>query len=384
MTRHRFIFGLGCLILLCGQAVSHDPRYRTPIRIPDIPGYKTLKCDFHTHTVFSDGAVWPDIRSEEAWREGLDAVAITEHIEYQPHKEDLPTNHERSFEIAKPHGDRLDVIVIKGSEVTRDMPPGHLNAVFLEQAGPLDTEPWSQALEEAHSQGAFIFWNHPGWDGQQSDGVARWYPEHTDLVEKGQLRGIEVINAREYYPEAHRWCLEKNLTILANSDIHWPLNLDYDVRQGDKRPVTLVFAEERSAEGIKKALFARRTAAYAAGMLIGKEEFLGPIFEASVEVLNSSVELRGTRPSFVRIHNHSEIDFELTGASSFVEISAPDELVLRGESTVLLQIRSTSRERSGSKSFRLGYSVDNLKLTPDRTLSIAFPIEVTFVPEPEE
>jgi len=33
---------------------------RKTINLPDLPGYVTLKCDFHLHTVFSDGNVWPD------------------------------------------------------------------------------------------------------------------------------------------------------------------------------------------------------------------------------------------------------------------------------------------------------------------------------------
>ena len=65
------------------------------INFPDILGYETLKCDFHMHTVFSDGQVWPTTRVDEAVREGLDAIAITDHIEYQPHKDDIPTNHGR-------------------------------------------------------------------------------------------------------------------------------------------------------------------------------------------------------------------------------------------------------------------------------------------------
>lgn len=32
---------------------------RHEIDIPDLKGYQTLKCDFHIHTVFSDGLVWP-------------------------------------------------------------------------------------------------------------------------------------------------------------------------------------------------------------------------------------------------------------------------------------------------------------------------------------
>ena len=165
----RFLASLCAMTLLATLAVGQEMRVRREVRIPDIPGYRTVKCDLHIHTVFSDGTVWPNVRSEEAWREGLDAIAITDHIEYQPHADDLPTSHDRAFEIARPHGDRLAVTVIRGSEVTRDMPPGHLNAVFLRSSVPLDTKEWRDALEEANEQGAFIFWNHPGWTGQQPD-----------------------------------------------------------------------------------------------------------------------------------------------------------------------------------------------------------------------
>ncbi|MHC4418647.1 MAG: PHP domain-containing protein, partial [Planctomycetota bacterium] len=102
---------------------------RTEVRIPNIPGYLVLKCDFHMHTVFSDGAVWPSIRAEEAWREGLDAFAITDHIEYQPHEEDVRTNHNRSYEIAQSRAKTLGLKIIKAGEITRDMPPGHFNAI---------------------------------------------------------------------------------------------------------------------------------------------------------------------------------------------------------------------------------------------------------------
>ena len=53
---------------------------RGKINIPDLKGYVTLKCDFHIHTIFSDGTVWPTVRVEEAYREGLDVISITDHI----------------------------------------------------------------------------------------------------------------------------------------------------------------------------------------------------------------------------------------------------------------------------------------------------------------
>ena len=60
------------------------------IQFPDTADRLTLSVDLHTHSVFSDGHVWPRIRVGEAIRDGLDAMAITEHLEWQPHLADIP------------------------------------------------------------------------------------------------------------------------------------------------------------------------------------------------------------------------------------------------------------------------------------------------------
>ena len=59
-------------------APPDDPTRR--ISFPDTARYHTLVLDPHTHSSFSDGHVWPRIRIEEALRDGLDAIAITEHL----------------------------------------------------------------------------------------------------------------------------------------------------------------------------------------------------------------------------------------------------------------------------------------------------------------
>jgi predicted metal-dependent phosphoesterase TrpH len=145
--------------ILGGDSFGRETR--TEIRIPDILGFLTLKCDFHTHTVFSDGNVWPTLRVEEAWCEGLDAISITDHIEYLPHKGDIPKQHNRSYEIALPRAEELGIILIRGAEITRQMPPGHINAVFLQDVNPLDTENWRDALRAANAQGAFVSFPKP-------------------------------------------------------------------------------------------------------------------------------------------------------------------------------------------------------------------------------
>ena len=118
----KWLYGVVLLTVLClltGPVLAEKKPY-----FPDIPGYQTLVCDFHMHTVFSDGQVWPTVRVDEAVRERLDAIAITDHIEYQPHKDDIPTNHNRPYERAAEYMQekKIDVLLIKGAEITRDTP----------------------------------------------------------------------------------------------------------------------------------------------------------------------------------------------------------------------------------------------------------------------
>lgn len=355
-------------------------RVRNQIKIPDIKGYRTLKCDFHLHTVFSDGNVWPVTRVEEAWREGLDVISITDHIEYQPHKNDLPTNHNRPYEIAKSAAAQLGILLIRGTEITRSTPPGHHNAIFLNDVNPLDTEIFQDALKAGTDQGAFIFYNHPGW--KDPEGKAVWFPYQTELYDNGWLHGVEVVNGNSYYPLAHAWCLEKNLTLIGNSDAHNPVHFDYDYENGRHRPVTLVFAKKKSAKDIKEALFKRRTVVYWKNYLIGEEKYLKPLFNESVEVLNPEITIKAKGTAYLQIKNTSEIPFELksAGISESEYITCPASLTLYPEKTVLLEVKGKSAEFSGKKKIRLRYTVENLLVAPETGLSAELSVRVTFIP----
>ncbi|MCL4195381.1 MAG: hypothetical protein KJZ87_26825, partial [Thermoguttaceae bacterium] len=133
MTRRIAAWCWALVLLLSVPAVAAD--VRREVQFPDVAEYQTLVCDFHMHTVFSDGSVWPQVRVAEAWRQGLDAIAITDHIEYQPHKDDLPTKHGRSNELAAGAARQANLLFPTGAEITRDTPPGHFNAIFLEDVG---------------------------------------------------------------------------------------------------------------------------------------------------------------------------------------------------------------------------------------------------------
>ena len=288
------------LALLMGGLLPLQAQHRNEIKVPDLDGFTTLKCDFHTHTVFSDGLVWPTVRIDEAYREGLDAISLTEHIEYRPHKKDIVADHNRSYEIVEKQAKNLDIILIKGSEITRPMAPGHFNAIFLKDSNPLETEKYMDSFEAAKKQDAFIFWNHPGWDKQQPD-TTLWWPEHTELYNKGCMKGIEVANGGSYFPEAVDWCIDKNLAVLGTSDIHQPIQVNYDFAKGEHRTMTFVFAKSRTAEGIREALDNGRTACWYKDKVIGKEELLRPFFEKCIEVKEVKRDEKGVTLSIINV-----------------------------------------------------------------------------------
>lgn len=358
-------------LLLFFISTSVFSQNRTEINIPDIPGYLTLKCDFHMHTVFSDGDVWPTVRVQEAWIEGLDAISITDHIEYLPHSQDIDADHNRSYEIAKPLADQLGIVLVQGAEITRKMPPGHLNALFITNANLLEREDWWEACAEAKDQGAFVFWNHPGWKAQQPEKTL-WWKEHTRLYNAGIMQGIEVYNYESFYPEALQWAKEKNLTVIANSDVHGATSMTFV--NGKQRPLTLVFAIDRSVEGVKNAMLDRRTVAYFDNRLAGDKEYLKPLFFNSLNISDKPVELKNHEVKRVKITNESDLTYKLKKRQPSIGFKCPDEITLEAHKTVMLQLEGVSEEIANAGVLKMYYQVENLWTLGGDPLPVVFEI----------
>ena len=279
---------------------THQLLYRNEISIPGFDGYQTLKCDFHIHTCFSDGTVWPIVRVDEAWQEGLDAIAMTDHLEWRPLNEFVKADHNESYEIAKKQADNLGFILIKGAEITRGKPLGHLNAIFIKDANSLDVKDPLKAIDIALEQGGYIIWNHPGWP----DNKSTMYEVHEQLIAAGKISAYELYNYMESYPLTFDWYEQYNIAPMANTDIHGPVAQDYASGPNWHRPMTLVFATERSEEGIREALDARRTLAYFHGTLVGSAEYL-------TKLLSASLKVRKISDSRMEVTNVSDITYTM-------------------------------------------------------------------------
>jgi hypothetical protein len=235
-------------------------------------------------------------------------IAITDHIEYLPHKDYISTDRNKSYDLAKSYAKEKGIVLIKATEITRGMPPGHLNALFIKDANKIVVDDAYDAIKEADKQGAFIIWNHPGWKAQAPDS-AIWYEEHTKLYNQGMIDGIEIFNYDEFYPSVMRWAIEKNITMFGNTDIHAPIDAKYNLKESH-RPMTLVFAKTRSKKDIREAFENRRTAVYIENKIYGKAEFLQQIFKNSVDAqIDYLFGENGKKKSVVNIYNKSDLDY---------------------------------------------------------------------------
>lgn len=302
---------------------------RREIVIPSIGEYKVLKADFHIHTMFSDGLVWPTYRIDEAWSDGLDVLSITDHIEYRPYKKYLPEDLNLSYEIALPRAKELGITLIKGTEITRKQGEiGHFNALFIQDANRIKTEDARASIAAAHDQGAFIIFNHPGW----ALDTCIMTPFQQDVIKSGLVKGVEVINNHEYYPRALSWSKDMNLTVISASDAHEPIIESYDLLEDNRlsprfRPMTWLFVNEREYAGacalegdaadaakqqcIRKALDEGNTLGYFNGNLAGKEALLDKFVHATLEF---SKTYSNGKKDYYQIINKCDIPYALAFA----------------------------------------------------------------------
>ncbi len=296
--------------------------YRRNICIPDIGGYRTLKCDFHIHTCFSDGQVYPTGRVNEAWSDGLDVIAITDHFEIRKNRGMQTDDMNLPYEIAAARGREIGLLVIPGGEITRHKPFGHINALFLKDGNrfPRNRTPENEqaALDEALAQDAYLFWNHPGWPNDS----CTLYPMHERLLREGKIRGVEIFNSKEHYPRVLQWYERMGFSMLANSDIHYPSGQQYP--EGARRPMTLVFATDCTAEAVREALFAGRMVALYDHTLAGPETYIRQLVEASL-----TLRVVDARKSRVEISNRSDIRFSIRYGDYMYPVAVPPHQTVR-------------------------------------------------------
>lgn len=208
-------------------APAPPPRPERPPRrnLPASAGREWLACDFHSHTVHSDGGLEIVALADLATSRGLDVLAVTDHN---------TVSHHAHLAAAGAHA---GVVLLPGQEVTTD--EGHAN-VFGD-VGWIDfRQPAETWRREAAARGALMSVNHP-WAGDCSWRQALREP--APLVEMWH----STWDRRD--PEPFDAWHDHGTIAIGGSDFHrhgqW-------VTLGE--PTTWVEAEDRSVDAILAAM----------------------------------------------------------------------------------------------------------------------------------
>lgn len=273
---------------------------RTEIYIPQVNGYNVYKADLHAHTIYSDGRITPGHRVREAWRDGLDILAIADHMEYRryekrfveflqeyfPEAVEVRHNTQDASEIkvdlnfsvkrAQKSANDYPILIIPAAEITRK--EGHYNALFSTDNNLIPNEDPLQAIRNAKAQGCLIQHNHPG---KRRSNLEMSEFEKTVYAE-GLIDGIEVMNGDQFYPKIIDRAYEYGLFMASNTDVHANTDWDYE---GSKlgRSMTFILSKENTLEAIREALEAKRTICYSFDRFAGEESLLKDLFNACVK-----------------------------------------------------------------------------------------------------
>ena len=338
-----------CLIVSLGIANAQTKSYkfteklyngapsRVDIILPQVDGLNCYTADLHAHTIYSDGDLTPEERVKEAWCDGLDILAITDHIEsrrqernllkflkgYSPDKKGFePINVRVSRGV---HADERGIVsdlnfstdlaretvknypeltIIKGVELSREpVHKGHFCALFTKDNNAIYSRDDEQAIRNARAQGALITHNHPGWERTSSD-LTEFQKK---IYDAGLVDGVEITNGSSFYPDIVRRCVERKLYMVSATDIHAATSNVYG-KHKFYRDMTLIFAKDKSEKSLRKALLSQKTLGYCGGNIIGEESLLAKFFQASVTAQYIAPVKKGVK---ITLANHTSFDYTL-------------------------------------------------------------------------
>jgi len=235
--------------------------------------YVVLKCEFHLHTTYSDGAYSPAEMIQYYKEHGYDVVAVTDHTNIEGWHDGIAE--------AQAAGASAGVLVIEGGEISfrwEDNTHKHIVALFC-HALDSTNEPTDLSLEEIfhdiHAKGGLGIVAHPwrGWSNWQ------------------QYQYADYIDGWEYEPHAispeyRLWLLNSDKIYMFNHDAHgyWLEGSEWAEAH------TLLLSHNRTLSGVREALESRRiVVSYGSNYYACMHPVASFIYEPSEPVVNETV-----------------------------------------------------------------------------------------------
>ena len=136
--------------------------------------------------------------------------------------------------------------------------------------------------------------------------------------------------------------------VITNSDIHGVISEEYSGPEYFHRPMTLVFAKERTEASLREALFAGRTAVWYGDRLAAFEEYAAPLFKS---VISAGTPFKDDgKTIWFEVTNSSDIPMILTGGPE----GAPSALRITSYNVCYTKLLRDGCNGSADKALRQG------------------------------
>ena len=132
----------------------------------------------------------------------------------------------------------------------------------------------------------------------------------------------------------------------------------------------MVFAKEKSVDGIQEALLNHRTAIYRGNDLVGSEEFLKPLFLESVEVKAEYRE--GTSVAFVQLINKSDFSFHCDYLGDYSFYNAVGLITIPAHAITVIGVKTLKK----LEEFLLKFEVHNAIIAPGEKLTVEVTVKI--------
>jgi hypothetical protein len=149
--------------------------------------------------------------------------------------------------------------------------------------------------------------------------------------------------------------------------VDWQFRLD----QGGHRPISLVFATEKSEAAIKEALLARRTIAWFDNLLVGYQQLLEPLIRASIRIGRATYQGPSAVVS-VHVENISDATFILRNQSPYSLHQSSDLISLPPHSVTVIDVKTMEQKLM----FDLDFEILNAVHGPNLHPTIQWPVKV--------
>jgi hypothetical protein len=156
---------------------------------------------------------------------------------------------------------------------------------------------------------------------------------------------------------------------MGTSDIHGLVDWQFDLHEGGHRPVTLVLANARTPEAMKEALMDGRTVAWFENTLVGREENVRAVVEASLKVTAAGY-FGATSVTEVTIHNDSDAAYILENLSGYSLQSDLGPVTLTPNGSTTIQVMTGEQ----LETFSLKFRVLNAVVAPEKALEMVLKV----------